>query len=423
MFRSLTIAFLAITALGTPASAGSPRRRAMLVGCTFYPDLPKNLHLSGCGNDANLMRDLFRDRFGFKAEDMALLTEETGAKDEKLLPTRANILREFDHLAAVSGPGDTVVIFLAGHGSQQPSEHPDDPENPEPDGLDEIFLPADVKGWDHKSKKVTNAIVDKEIAVKLKAIRAKGGIWSSSSTPASRRRWCAARNRNGRAAFRWTSSFPKKSLREAKARAERLGVPRKRGRETEPPFKMGGQAPDFVALYAAQSVETTPEALFPPQGDNRRYHGLFTYTLVKVLTESTKPLTYTELIRRVQAEYIRTRTSFPLPLVEGKDRDREFLGKKEWPGRSRFTLSRHKGEDGWFLSAGSLNGITPREHPRGLSQGRFAGRRQGCRSREGRFRADRRRESRAGCRGGQACPGRAARGGPVRSRLRRSGRT
>ena len=41
---------------------------------------------------------------------------------------------------------------MSGHGSQQPQKNPDDPESYEPDGLSEIFLPADVDHWDDKEK-------------------------------------------------------------------------------------------------------------------------------------------------------------------------------------------------------------------------------------------------------------------------------
>ena len=50
-------------------------------------------------------------------------------------------------LAEQAREGDQVVVLLAGHGSQQPESDPPDAAYPEPDGLDEIFLPADVNPW------------------------------------------------------------------------------------------------------------------------------------------------------------------------------------------------------------------------------------------------------------------------------------
>ncbi len=46
---------------------------------------------------------------------------------------------------------------------RQPAAGESRSDRREPDGLDEIFLPADVAGWDGVAGRVTNAIVDDEI--------------------------------------------------------------------------------------------------------------------------------------------------------------------------------------------------------------------------------------------------------------------
>src|SRR5262249_29139742 len=94
-------------------------------------------------------------------------------------PTRANIEREFRHLADQAHEGDQVVILLAGHGSQQPEKDPPDPVNPEPDGLDEIFLPADIGAWNGTKERLPGAMVDNEIGAWLGAIAAKRAyVWA-----------------------------------------------------------------------------------------------------------------------------------------------------------------------------------------------------------------------------------------------------
>ncbi len=94
-----------------------------------------------------------------------------------------------------------------------------------------------------------------------------------------------------------------------------------------------------------------------------------------MLTQSVHPLTYTEVVQRIHAR-VRTRTCYSLPLVEGKDRDREFLGERQWPGRSRFVLRKRSG--GYFLNAGSLHGFNPGtilevRPPAGASEDRVVG--------------------------------------------------
>ncbi len=118
---------------------------ALLVGCTQYEHLFSDYWLEGPVNDVELMYEILtREMFHFKPEQVTRLAG--WPENEEQRPTRANIEREFKRLAKVAGQGDQVVILLAGHGSQQPAD--DDSNELESDGLDEIFLPADVKDWD-----------------------------------------------------------------------------------------------------------------------------------------------------------------------------------------------------------------------------------------------------------------------------------
>ncbi len=248
-----------------PRVVGAGVRRALLIGCTRYPELGPRFHLEGCGNDALLMRELLTgEKFAFPPDNVKILSEEEGDKDEANRPTRAHIEREFRGLARIAGPGDKVVIFLAGHGSQQPCADSDDPEHPEPDGLDEIFLPADVQGWDGAGKKVVNAITDKEIAVWLKAIRARGAslvVLVDACHAATLVRDHEDALPRGIPIEKF---IPAEAIVQARERAAR-GAARMRGEESHRPWKMAGEEPDLAALYAAQSSESAYED-WPPTG-------------------------------------------------------------------------------------------------------------------------------------------------------------
>jgi len=143
-------------------------RRALLVGVRSYDHLSRSCHLSGPANDVRLMRGLLEKQFRFLPTDIVTLTEVEGTPNRR--PTRANIEREFHQLAERVRQGDQVVILLAGHGGRQPEQVPPDPEFPEPDGIDEIFLPADVSSWRGFPERVSNAIIDNEIGAWLRAI-------------------------------------------------------------------------------------------------------------------------------------------------------------------------------------------------------------------------------------------------------------
>lgn len=125
----------------TAAPAASAERYVLLVGGGKYPALKPAYQLAGPPNDVRLAKDALEgDPFRIRTERITVLTDWQA--DKNLQPTRANIEREFARLATVV---QKVFILLGDHGSQQPAD--DDPADFEPDGLDEIFLPADVQGW------------------------------------------------------------------------------------------------------------------------------------------------------------------------------------------------------------------------------------------------------------------------------------
>ena len=119
-------------------------RRALLVGVTKYDNLGQN-QLRGPANDVQLVRCLLQERYKFPPDGIVSLTEDDGTQARR--PTRSNIEREFRKLAAQVEEGDQVVVLLSGHGDRQPESDPPDTDYPEPDGIDEIFLPADVNVW------------------------------------------------------------------------------------------------------------------------------------------------------------------------------------------------------------------------------------------------------------------------------------
>jgi S1-C subfamily serine protease len=337
-----------------PCLAQAPTQRlALLVGCTQYPNLKdkKKWELAGPTNDVDLMKSILNGQFGFRPEQIVTLSG--WPEQPELRPTRANIEREFKRLADIAGKGDQVVILLSGHGSQQPAD--DDANDPEPDGFDEIFLPADVKGWNGEKGSIENAIVDDEIRAWLTAIRDKGAFVSiivdachsgtmTRGGPQERERLVPAKD-----------LIPQEILKAAEERAAQ----RERSRG-EPSAEAGILGPssatgDMVALYAAQSTEFAPELPLPLYSEKARPQGLFTYTLTQVLQQSQTPLTYRELVERVNASY-RTWRSQPTPMIEGEGMDREVLGLKEWPDRPKILLSNILGrriEVNW----GNLQGL------------------------------------------------------------------
>lgn len=336
-----------------------PQKRALLVGCTKYPD--KSMELVGPGNDVVLMRELLTSRFGFNDKNIIVLSEAGGKID--LRPTRANIVREFERLIATAKRGDQLVISLAGHGSQQVDDNADDPDDNETDGLDEVFCPADVSSLvTDDSGIIRNAIVDDEIRKWLHAIRSKGAsVWIIIDSCHS---GTMIRGNNTEVVRRIFPEqlVPPERLKEAAQRAaKKQESTRGKGPVSESlgfaPQAGAGELGDVVAIYAAQSSEPTVERPMPYGSPDAKYYGLLTFTMNQILTQASAPMTYAELAQRIQAQYVSWGRTGPTPLIEGSGCHREVLGVRQWPERSRFTVTR-RAEGGWKLNAGQLHGLS-----------------------------------------------------------------
>jgi hypothetical protein len=337
-------------------------RLALLVGVTKYPSGlagpgGKLSNLVGPANDVALLRRVLMQQFAFPARNIVTLKEEAGGD---LRPTRGHIEREFKRLAREARPGDQVVILLAGHGTQQPEKDPPDPQFPEDDGLDEVFLPADVRPWDPRTKTIPNGIIDDEIR-----------LWTSAIADRKTSVFLIADCCHSGTLLRDEESedeilrgvppemlIPRAALEEARQKAARRS--RQRGAAEQTPLKVG-ELPSIVALYATQPDERTPEAWFPgPDPRDRKMHGILTYALCEILTQSTSPLTYRELAQRLPAHYRGWDRSFrvpiPTPFAEGRDLDREVLGERRWSGRSVLTLTVDD-RGPWKITGGKLHGL------------------------------------------------------------------
>ncbi len=340
-----------------PAPAGKAVTRCvLLVGVTKYDHLPRDRHLDGPSHDARLIGRLLQERYQFPAEGIVTLTEDEGSPARR--PTRANIEREFRRLADQAREGDQVVILLAGHGARQPERDPPDPEYPEPDGFDEIFLPADVDVWKGERERVPNAIVDDEIGAWLRAITAKSAyVWAIFDCCHS---GTMTRGVEVVRELPPETLVPQEELDKARERAARRQGKTRGGPSDKPAPFVPRQPNDYlVATYACRSNETTPEGFQPSGSPSAECHGLLTYSLVDVLAksaESNASLTYRELVRRLQARYAGRPQGSPTPLVEGRGQDRIVLGTEQ-PTRSPLVLTREQAE--YRVNAGDLYGLTP----------------------------------------------------------------
>ena len=262
-------------------------------------------------------------------------------------PTHANIAREFTRLADVSRPGDQIVILMAGHGSQQPAGA--NAGDDEPDGFDEIFLPEDASGWDGTAGRVRNAVVDNEIREWVDRIRAKGAfVWLIVDACQS---GTMARGVEVERQIPMAELVPAEAIDQASRRAGLRGRPAK-----SDVVGISDSAGDVAALYAAHMTETTPERPLP--NANSPVHGLFTYTIADIVSQTSSAMTYRELALRVLENYRSMPRLSPTPLFEGGGLDRQILGQRSGPERPQVLLGGRTTGGSWMLRAGSIHGLS-----------------------------------------------------------------
>ncbi len=127
--------------------AEPPRRYALLIGCTRYPYCPTAPELWGPANDIPTYAALLQSKFDVPEANMRMLLGWPAEPAQR--PTHANISAAFEDLIQQVQAGDQVAIMINGHGTQLPAletGHETGQElGHELDGLDEAFLPADVR--------------------------------------------------------------------------------------------------------------------------------------------------------------------------------------------------------------------------------------------------------------------------------------
>ncbi|MEL7115743.1 MAG: hypothetical protein AAGP08_09145, partial [Pseudomonadota bacterium] len=198
------------------------------------------------------------------------------------------------------------------------------------DGLDELFLPVDIGPWNDTVGTVENALVDDEIGEMIGALKAKGAtVWAVFDSCHS---GTVTRAGGG----------PDEEVRLRRLDPGALGIP-----DAEPIRTRGLPGTDsptdpiqvedgaFVAFYAAQTNETTPEKRLPRGFPERKSHGVFTFTLFEAMA-ANPGVTYRQLAQDILRRYAVQNLARSTPLFEG-DLDLAVFGTdgaapvRQWP--------------------------------------------------------------------------------------------
>lgn len=261
-----------VATLAPPCRAAD---RALLIGVADYPNLPKRLWLRGPINDVALMREVLLIR-GFQEREIRSLVSRGGSANE---PTRANIVSALDQLERAVNPGDRVLLYFSGHGSQQPQPANHGQRPTEPDGLDEVFLPADVRRWDGmgSTEAIPNALLDDDIGEWIDRVVDRGGtVFAIFDT-------ChAAGMARAPAQGRW---------RAVSSSDIGLSVRPHRPSSLTSAGQPAGRSDGRALGFAARSHELAGEEWLPRGAKlaSSRIHGVFTYHLANALRDRREP--------------------------------------------------------------------------------------------------------------------------------------
>jgi hypothetical protein len=355
-FRFAVVAAILMAAAPVPAAAAA--QLALLVGVSRYPEARDRL--DGPPNDVTLIRQVLLER-GFAAADIRVLADAVDPKEAGFapdgLPTRAAILGELEALARRARRGDQVFLLFTGHGSQQPAAADPGGGAGEPDGLDEIFLPADIGRWESATSRIENALVDNEFGGFVRTLQERGAaVWAVVDACHS---GTMTRGVDDEVRFKRLTpeslGVPAELLQRARAAAPAATRSAAGGPEAPWDAGDGGQG-DLVAFFAAQASEVAIERPLPRAYDapDRRPRSLLSYYLAQALA-SHPGATYRELAQHILAGYDREGAKAPTPLFEG-NLDRPALGAAG--AATALYPVRYTADGALEMAAGRLRGVT-----------------------------------------------------------------
>lgn len=93
-------------------SACTGRRKALLIGINYFGT---NAELKGCINDTRNVSSFLMGSYGYKREDMVILTDDQA--NPVLQPNKQNILRAMNWLVANAQPNDSLFLHYSGKSS------------------------------------------------------------------------------------------------------------------------------------------------------------------------------------------------------------------------------------------------------------------------------------------------------------------
>ncbi|MGJ3702982.1 caspase family protein [Variovorax sp. AFSI2.2] len=370
--RSLFSRLLLTLALLVSGNAVFAAQRALLVGVSELVNQPQSLWLQAPRNDVMLMREALLKQ-GFAAPDITVLAD--GVSGAALPESRA-IHEALGRLLAQSKSGDFVLLYFSGHGARW---RDGTKRYQEPDGLAENFLARDVRGAVGVDTVLAGGVRDVDFDAWVQAFLARNVfVWSVFDT-------CAAtsmtRSANAGAATA-TAEGPAddevrwRGLRAAQLRGAAPTATATATAAAEAPAPSAPPASErvararYVAFFASESHQITPELRLPRKSRGAQPQGLLTWAVVGALER--RPATWRELFDGVLSFYppvidelaqrFPTR-ELPSPVAEG-NLDAQLFANSAVAASTRPVWRAQRSGDTLTLQAGLIDGLQPQQEVR-----------------------------------------------------------
>ena len=334
--------------------------RALLVGVSELANQPQALWLQAPRNDVMLMRDALLKQ-GFAASDIAMLADGVNGA---ALPEAQAIHEALAKLLAQSRSGDFVLLYFSGHGTRLRDIAK---RYQEPDGLSENFLARDVRGTLGSDNVLTGDLRDADFDAWIQSFLAKNVFVASVFDT------CSANSMTrGTADAPATAEGPSDDeVRWRGLRATQLTGGAAPVRPLTPPTPAEAvPRARYVAFFASESHQITPELRLPRKARNARPQGLLTWAMVEAL--SRKPATWRDLFDGVLALYpsvidelaqrFPTR-ELPSPVAEG-NLDAPLFANSGAPASTRPVWRAQRSGDSLAIKAGLLDGLAQQQELR-----------------------------------------------------------
>ncbi|RZL92746.1 MAG: caspase family protein, partial [Variovorax sp.] len=268
-------------------------QRALLVGVSELVNQPQALWLQAPRNDVLLMRTALQ-KHGFAASDITTLADGVGGA---ALPDAQGIQEALGRLLDQSKSGDFVLLYFSGHGTRLRDSSK---RYQEPDGLTENFLARDVRGAVGTDAALAGGLRDVDFDGWVQAFLARNVfVWSVFDTcsATSMTRGAVrlpAADEPGEDEVRWRGVRPAQLRNVAGAGPAPVST-------VVPPASPATARARYVAFFASESHQVTPELRLPRKSRSAQPQGLLTWAVAEALER--RPATWRELFDGVLTLY------------------------------------------------------------------------------------------------------------------------